>query len=133
VAGLITLGVAGVNSGRWTVETAVPICERALAIAEERGTPADEGFACFSLGYLALGRGDSRAARTWMERAVRCFADIPLGHDYALHELGWIELTEGNVAAARQHFESVLTVLELRSGSENQVAHLRAGAALCEA
>jgi predicted ATPase/DNA-binding SARP family transcriptional activator len=133
VAGLISLGVAGIQSGRWTVETAFPIYERALAIAEERGTPADEGFACLSLGYFALGRGDSRAARTWMERAVRCFADIPIGQYYAQHELGWIELTEGNAAAARQQFESILTVLELRSGSENQVAHLRAAVALCEA
>ena len=48
VAALISLGAAGIQSGRWTVETAVPIYERALAIAEERGTPADEGFACFS-------------------------------------------------------------------------------------
>jgi tetratricopeptide (TPR) repeat protein len=133
VAALLTLGAAGVSSGRWTVETAFPICERALAIAEERGTPADEGFACTILGYVALGRGDSRAARAWMERALRCFADFPVGQYYAQHELGWIELTEGNVAAARQHFESLLTVLELRAGSENQVAHLRAAVALCEA
>jgi len=132
VAALLSLGVAGVSSGRWTVETAFPICERALAIAEEEGTPADEGFACAIFGYLALGRGDSRAARTWMERALRCFADLPVGQYYA-DELGWIELTEGNVAAARQHFESILTVLELRSGAESQVAHLRAGVALCEA
>jgi len=133
VAGLLSLGVAGIQSGRWTVETAVPIYERALAIAEERGTPADEGFACTMLGYVALGRGDTRAARTWMERAVPCFADIPVAQYYAQHELGWIELTEGNTAAARQHFESSLTVLELRSGSENPMAHLRAAVALCEA
>jgi hypothetical protein len=133
VAGLLSLGFAGIQSGRWTVETAVPICERALAIAEERGTPADEGFACFSLGYVALSRGDRRAARTWMERGVLCFADIPLAQYYARHELGWIELTEGNAAAARQQFESLLTVLELRSGFENPIAHLRAAVALCEA
>ena len=133
VAALISLGAAGIQSGRWTFETAFPILERALAIAEERGTPADEGFACTNLGYLALGRGDSRAARTWMERAVRCFADSPVGQYYAQHELGWIELTEGNAAAARQHFESILTVLEPRSVSKNQVAHCRAAVALCEA
>ena len=133
VAALITLGAAGVNRGRWTVETAFPICERALAIAEERGTPVDEGFACVTFGYLALGRGDSRAARTWMERALRCFTDSAVGQYHARHQLGWIELTDGNVAAARRHFESILTVLELRSGSESQVAHLRAGVALCEA
>ncbi len=104
-----------------------------MAIAEERGTLADEGLACFSLGYFALSRGDRRAARTWMERGVPCFADIPLAQSYAQHELGWIELTEGNAAAARQHFESMLPVLEMRSGSENPLAHVRAAVALCEA
>ena len=37
VAALISLGAAGIQSGRWTFETAFPILERALAIAEERG------------------------------------------------------------------------------------------------
>jgi hypothetical protein len=133
VAALSSLGFAGIQSGRWTVETAVPIFERAMAIAEERGTPADEGLACFALGYFALSRGDRRAARTWMERGIPCFADFPLAQCYAQHELGWIELTEGNAAAARQHFESMLTVLEMRSGSENPIAHVRAAVALCEA
>jgi tetratricopeptide (TPR) repeat protein len=133
IGGLISLSMAGIQSGRWTVETAVPIYERALAIAEERGTPADEGFACFSLGYVALGRGERLAARTWLERAVHCFADIPVGQYYAQHELGWIELIGGNTAAARQQFESILTVLELRPGSENPLSHLRAAVALCEA
>ncbi|MGQ0631225.1 MAG: ATP-binding protein [Sporichthyaceae bacterium] len=133
VAGLISLAAAGIQIGRWTVETAVPIYQRALTIAEGRGTPADEGFACFSLGYIALSRGERRAARTWLERALDCFADIPLAQYYAQHELGWIELSEGNAPVARQHFESSLTVLEPRSGSENPVVHLRAAVALCEA
>jgi tetratricopeptide (TPR) repeat protein len=133
IAALLSLGFAGTQGGRWTVETAVPIFERALAVAEERGTPADEGLACFSLGYFALGRGDSDVARTWLERAVPCFGDNPLAQYYAHHELGWIELTEGNPAAARQQFESLLTVLESRSGFENPMAHLRAAVALCEA
>jgi tetratricopeptide (TPR) repeat protein len=133
VAALLSLGMAGTQSGRWTFETAVPVFKLGLAIAQERGTPADEGYACFSLGYFALGRGDSRAARTWIERAVPCLAGFPLAQYYAHHELGWIELTEGNTAAARQQFESLLTVLEQRSGFENPIAHLRAGVALCEA
>ncbi|MGQ0624674.1 MAG: ATP-binding protein, partial [Sporichthyaceae bacterium] len=133
VAGLLSLGMAGIQSGRWTVETGIPIFERALAIAEKTGTPADEGFACFFLGYVALGRGERRAARTGLERAVRCFADRPLGLYYAQHELGWIELAEGNVAAARRQFESILTVLAGRPGSENPVAHARAAVALCDA
>ncbi|MGQ0465277.1 MAG: AfsR/SARP family transcriptional regulator [Sporichthyaceae bacterium] len=133
VAGLISLGAAGTLNGRWTVETVVPLYERALGIAEESGTPADDGFASFALGYAALGRGDSRAARAWMERALDCFADTFLGQIYTRHELGWIELTEGDAPAARRHFETLLTMLDTRPGSENQTAHVRAAVALCEA
>jgi predicted ATPase/DNA-binding SARP family transcriptional activator len=133
VAGLISLAMAGIQSGRWTIETATPIYERALGLAEEMGTPADEGSACFSLGYSALSSGDISTARTWLQRALHCFADIPVGQYYAQHELGWIELTEGNAAAARQQFESILAMLETLPGSENPITHLRAAMALCEA
>jgi non-specific serine/threonine protein kinase len=134
VQGLLSLAGAGVITGRWSLGAGDAVYERALAIADESGTPEDQGFARYFLGYLARSRGDSVTARSWTEGALRCLGESPtVGRFYAQYELGWIELTEGNAAAARHRFHSTLTsLLEASSDYDIQVLHLRAGLALAE-
>ncbi len=132
VEALLSLGAGKVIIGRWSLEDLVALYERALALADERGTPADQGFVRYYLGYIALDRGDIAAARTWIEESVARFG-AAVQRGYALYELGWIDFTEGKPAAARGHFQAALAIVEGRTGWEIQRAHLEVGIALCDA
>ena len=132
VEALFSLASGGHMTGRWNLEEVRGILERALALADEHGTPADQGFVRYYFGYAARARGDSVTARTWMEESVARFG-AAVQRGYALYELGWIDFTEGKPAAARGHFQAALTTVEGRTGWEIQRAHIEVGIALCDA
>jgi predicted ATPase/DNA-binding SARP family transcriptional activator len=109
--------------------------DRARAIADERGTRRDQGWARFWIGYTARDRGDVVQARAFMEEALSRFTE---GHcafelSFVHYDLGWVDMTAGDVAAARRHFRSGLAFAEAITGYEISTLVLRASLALAEA
>ena len=133
VLGLISLVFAGLGTGRWDVDRAVAIHEQVLALADQKGSPEDQSWARYYLGYYARSKGDSATARAWLEDALAVADTFDYGRFNFHYELGWIELTEGCAAAAGEHFRSALHLAEAWPGSEIQTVHSRPGLALVEA
>jgi hypothetical protein len=133
VEALFSLAVAGLLTGRWTSNAAVTIYEQALQRADRAGTPRDRGLARFYLGYTARSAGDTPVARAWMEEALRGF-----GHQskavacFVHYELGWIDMIDGDTAAALDHFRRGLAVAEQWPGHHVPEVHLRAALGLAE-
>lgn len=128
------LGVVmgGLVTGRVSWDEAVRLFERALVVADEGGTAWEQGWVRYLLGYAARARGDIVCARAWMEKARERFCDSV--HDVWPHyELGWIDMTEDSVDAARQHFRHGVALIDGQPGYEILDVHVRGGLALAEA
>jgi hypothetical protein len=69
-----------------------------------------------------------------MEEAQERFSqDSAVERFWPHYELGWIDMTEDTVEAARQHFRCGLAVIEDEPGCEVLEMHVRGGLALAEA
>jgi tetratricopeptide (TPR) repeat protein len=112
-----------------------PLFERALAVADEQGGPRDQGWARHWVGYFARSRGDVDTARALMEEALDRFSQghSPFELAYIHYELGWVDMTEGDVAGARKHFRAGVAFSEAVTGYEISALSLRASLALAEA
>jgi predicted ATPase/DNA-binding SARP family transcriptional activator len=109
--------------------------DRARAVADERGSARDRGWARFWLGYTARGRGDVARARALMEEALSLFTEAHSAFELSFvhYDLGWVDMTAGDVAAAGQHFRYGLAFSEALAGYEISTLVLRASLALAEA
>jgi tetratricopeptide (TPR) repeat protein len=112
-----------------------PLLDRALTIADEQGNRRDQGWARCMLGYVARGRGDVAKARALMEEALSRYAEehFPFGLSYVHYELGWVDMTAGDVAAAGRHFRCALAFSEAITGYEIITLAIRASLALADA
>ena len=112
-----------------------PLLDRALTIADEHGNRRDEGWARCMLGYVARGRGELARARALMEEALSRYAEehSAFGLSYVHYELGWVDMTAGDVAAAGRHFRCALAFSEATTGYEIVTPAIRASLALADA
>lgn len=130
----IGLMLTGLVTGRFGWEDAMRILERARIVADEAGTGIEQGFVRYYLGYATRSQGDNNGARTWQEAARDRFSQHPtLEGCWPYYELGWIDMTEDAVEAARAHFRHALQLIDGEPGYEFFDAHFRAGLALAEA
>lgn len=133
VQALLGLAGAGWITGRFPTGALEGIYALALEASDQSGDRRDQGFACYFLGYLARGRGDLAAARTWTTEALaRWTPGLALDRAWAHYELGWIEVAHGRLPLGQEHFRRGLAGLD---GSEDDLLeiHLRSGLGLVEA
>jgi predicted ATPase/DNA-binding SARP family transcriptional activator/class 3 adenylate cyclase len=112
-----------------------PLLDRALTVADEQGNRRDQGWARCMLGYVARGRGQVAKARALMEEALSRYAEehSAFGLSYVHYELGWVDMTAGDVAAAGRHFRCALAFSEAITGYEIITPAIRASLALADA
>lgn len=67
-----------------------------------------------------------------MHTARERFSD-PVHHVWPHYERGWIDMTEGRVGAAREHFRHGVALIDGQPGDEMMDVHVRGGLALAEA
>jgi predicted ATPase len=134
VQALLGLAGAGWITGHFSADALHGIYKLAMATADASGNERDQGFACYFLGYLARGRGDLPAARSWTNQALARWeaGGATLDQAWAHYELGWIDVAEDHIRRAQEHFRDGFAVLEL-AGDELLDIHLQAGLALTEA
>jgi predicted ATPase/DNA-binding SARP family transcriptional activator len=126
--------MGGLVTGRISWDEAVRIFERARIIADGAGTTWNQGWTRYLLGYAARSQGDIAGARAWMEKAQERFSqDSAVERFWPHYELGWIDMTEDTVEAARQHFRHGLALVDGQPDYEVLDMHVRGGLALAEA
>jgi serine/threonine protein kinase len=99
--------------------------EQALREAETKLVPDDTGLARY-LNHVALAhldRGDNDAAERYVARVLELLGPEPglhLGYAMARSSQGRLQRRRGDLADARESFETALAILEKRLGSENR-------------
>jgi predicted ATPase/DNA-binding SARP family transcriptional activator len=134
IEALLGLAAAGWISGRFRGHAISELYQRALDLADSHGTSRHQGLVRYYLGYAARTQGDCRTGRSWMEEALtRLGEDDTLERAWTHSELGWIDMTEGQTAAAQHHFRRGLAILDAAQGDAVQEVHLHAALALADA
>jgi len=118
-----------------TIQDLDPLFERALAVADGQSSRIAQGWARHWVGYFARSSGKVDFARTLMGEALALYTAerAPFELSYIHYELGWVDMTAGDVAAAREHFRAGVAFSEETTGYEISALSLWASLALAEA
>jgi len=118
-----------------TIQDLDPLFDRALAVADAHGGRVAQGWARHWVGYFARSSGRVEYARQLMDEALALFSAerSPFELSYIHYELGWVDMTAGNVVAAREHFRVGVAFSEEVGGYELSALSLWASLALAEA
>ena len=118
-----------------TIQDLDPLFDRALAVADAHDDRIARGWARHWVGYFARSAGKVERARTLMDEALALFTGerSPFDLSYIHYELGWVEMTAGNLSAAREHFRAGVAFSEETTGYEISALSLWASLALAEA
>ncbi len=118
-----------------SLDDLTPLLDRAVEVADERGDRWDQAWARCTLAYVARSRGEVGRARDLMEEALARYEEdrSAVGLTYVHYELGWVEMTAGDVASAGRHFRSALAFSEGATGYDVLIPATWSGLALADA
>ena len=118
-----------------SLDDLAPLLDRAVEIADERGDRKDQAWARCMLAYVARSRGEVARAHGLMEEALARYEEdrSAFGLTYVHYELGWVDMTVGDVAAAGRHFRCALAFSEGAAGYDVLIPATWSGLALADA
>lgn len=118
-----------------SLDDLTPLLDGAVAVADERGSRRDQAWARCMLAYVARSRGEPARARALMEEALSRYEQdhVAFGLTYVHYELGWIDMTAGDVASAGRHFRCALAYSDGATGYDVLIPATWAGLALADA
>jgi predicted ATPase/DNA-binding CsgD family transcriptional regulator len=101
--------LAGATADLGDLDTARARAEQALSLSAGIGSKRGMGVALLILGGVSYRQGDAVAARAHLEQALAYFrGNSALPEVYALGQLGWLAVDQGDVAHARELFAESL-------------------------
>ena len=118
-----------------SLDDLAPLLDRAVEVADQRGDRWDQAWARCMLAYVARSRGEVARARGLMEEALARYEEdhSAFGLTYVHYELGWVDMTAGDVAGAGRHFRCALAFSEGATGYDVLIPATWAGLALADA
>jgi predicted ATPase len=118
-----------------SLDDLTPLLDRAVEVADQRGERRDQAWARCMLAYVARSQGEVAKARGLMEEALARYEEnhSAVGLTYVHYELGWVDMTAGDVAGAGRHFRCSLAFAEAATGYDVLIPATWAGLALADA
>jgi len=118
-----------------SLDDLAPLLDQAVDVADERGDRRDQAWARCMLAYVTRSRGEVARARALMEAALARYEEdhSAFGLTYVHYELGWVDMTAGDVAAAGRHFRCALAFSEALTGYDVLIPATWSGLALADA
>ena len=110
--------VPKMSTSERSLDDLTPLLDRAVEVADERGGRQEQAWARCMLAYVARSRGEISRARGLMQDALARYEEIhsPFGLTYVHYELGWVDMTAGEVGGAARHFRAALAFSEGLTG-----------------
>ena len=118
-----------------SLDDLAPLLDQAVDVADERGDRRDQAWARCMLAYVTRSRGEVEKARGLMEEALARYEEdhSAYGLTYVHYELGWVDMTAGDVAGAGRHFRCALAFSEGATGYDVLIPATLSGLALADA